>query len=76
MGFGGFNSERATCGRENILVDREKEARNRAEAMFKKSEDRRTKTAVEQEAQAEAIRAKTARLRSLRLAADDTKGTV
>jgi hypothetical protein len=55
------------------LVDREKEAHDRAEAMFKKSEDRRTKAAVEQEAEAEAVRAKTARLRSLRLAAEDTK---
>jgi hypothetical protein len=46
--FGGFNSERTTCARENILVDREKEARDRAEAMFKKSEDRRRKAAVQQ----------------------------
>jgi hypothetical protein len=57
-------------GKEDILVDREKEARDRAEAMFKKIEDRRTKAAAEQEAEAEAVRAKTARLRSLRLAAE------
>jgi hypothetical protein len=71
--FGGFNSERTTCDRENILVDREKEARDRAEAMFKKSEDRRRKAAVEQEAEAEAVRTKTARLRALRLAAEAAK---
>jgi hypothetical protein len=50
------------------LVDREK-ARDRAEAMFKNSEDRRTKVAAQYDAEAEAIRAKIARLRSLRLAA-------
>jgi hypothetical protein len=50
------------------LVDREKEARDRAEAIFKKSEDRRAMAAAEHEA--EAVRARTARLRSLRLAAE------
>jgi hypothetical protein len=46
----------------------EKEARDRAEAIFKKAEDRRKKAAAEHDAEAEAVRAKTARLRSLRLA--------
>jgi hypothetical protein len=50
------------------LVDRE-EARDRAEAIFKKSGDHRTKVTAQYDAEAEAIRAKTARLRSLRLAA-------
>jgi hypothetical protein len=37
--------------------------------MFKKSEDHRTKVTAQYDAEAEAIRAKIARLRSLRLAA-------
>jgi hypothetical protein len=57
-------------GWENILVDPDKGTRARAEAMFKKSGDRRTKAAAEQEGEAEAVRAKTARLRSLRMAAE------
>jgi hypothetical protein len=47
----------------------EKEARDRAQAIFKKAEDRRNKAAAEHDAEAEADRAKTVRLRSLRLAA-------
>jgi hypothetical protein len=46
----------------------EKEARDRAEAIFKKAEDRRKKAAAEHDTEAEAVRAKTARLRSLRIA--------
>jgi hypothetical protein len=52
------------------LVDREREARDRAEAIFKKTEDRRTKLAAEHEAEVDAVRAKTERLRTIRLAAE------
>jgi hypothetical protein len=52
------------------LDTRDKEVRERAEAAFKRIEDRRTKASAEQEAEAEAVRERTARLRSLRLAAE------
>jgi hypothetical protein len=51
-----------------LLADREKEARERAEAIFKKQEQRREKAKEEADAEADAISEKTARLRSLRLA--------
>jgi hypothetical protein len=50
------------------LVDSEKEARDRAEAMFKKQEGRRAIDAAEREAEDAAVREKTARLKALRLA--------
>jgi hypothetical protein len=50
------------------LVNREKEVLNRTEAMFKKKDDRRVKVATEHEAEGNAVREKTARLKSLRLA--------
>lgn len=55
------------------MVNREKEAHDRAEAVFKKTEDRRVKIAAQYEAEADAIREKTARLRALRLASEAAK---
>ena len=55
------------------MVNREKEAHDRAEAMFKKNEDRRVKVAAQHEAEADAVRANTARLRALRLASEAAK---
>ena len=55
------------------LVNREKEAHDRAEAIFKKTEDRRLKIAAQYEAEANAVRANTARLRALRLASEAVK---
>ena len=52
------------------MVNREKEARDRAEAMFKKTENRRRELAAEHETEANALRLKTERLRTLRLAAE------
>jgi len=52
------------------LVNREKEAHDRAEAIFKKTEDRRLKIAAQYEAEANAVRANTARLKALRLASE------
>jgi hypothetical protein len=58
---------------EDTLVNREKEAHDRANALFKKNEDHRVKVAAQHEAEAEAVRANTARLRALRLAAEAAK---
>jgi hypothetical protein len=54
---------------EETLVNREKEAHDRAKALFKRNENRRVQVAAEHEAEADAVREKTVRLRALRLEA-------
>ena len=57
------------------MVNREKEAHDRAETLFKKNEERRVKVVTEYEAEADAVREKTARLRALRLASEAAKAS-
>jgi hypothetical protein len=60
-----------TARKEAILANNSKEARDRAEASFKKQEQRAregAKAMADYEAEGRATREKTARLRSLRMA--------
>jgi hypothetical protein len=64
---------RAASEEETILSTRSGEARNRAEASFKKEERAKegAKAMMEYQATAKATREKTARLKALRLAKED-----
>jgi hypothetical protein len=53
---------------EATLTDHAKQAFSRAEASFKRQEQKRAKVAADHEAEGDAVREKTARLKSLRLA--------
>jgi hypothetical protein len=50
------------------MGDHSKEAHDRAEAAFKKQEQQRARISAEYEAEADLVRERTARLKSLRLA--------